>query len=40
VVTGVDDVRTNAAARKILVGNRIYIIIGDQLFTVQGERVK
>ena len=30
----------NAAARKILVGGQLYIVLGEQLFNIQGQRVK
>ena len=29
-----------AAARKILVGGQIYIVLGDHMFNIQGQRVK
>lgn len=38
--TEVITVQTEAVAKKVLVGNQIYIIVGEQLFTIQGQRVK
>ena len=30
----------DAPAKKVLVGGQIYILVGDQLFSIQGQRVK
>lgn len=38
--TEVVAVSTEAAARKVLIGGQIYIFVGEQLFTVEGVRVK
>ena len=33
-------VETDAPASKMLIGNQLYIIVGEQLFTIQGQRVR
>ncbi len=33
-------VETEAPAKKMLIGNQLYIVVGEQLFTIQGARVK
>ena len=33
-------IEENAAARKLLVGGQIYILVGEQLFTITGQRIK
>lgn len=38
--TEVVTIQTDAPARKILIGGELYIFVGEQLFTVQGQRVK
>lgn len=38
--TEVVAVQTDAPAKKVLIGGQLYIFVGEQLFTVQGQRVK
>ena len=38
--TEVVAVQTDAPAKKMLIGGQLYIFVGEQLFTVQGQRVK
>ncbi len=38
--TEVVAVQTDAPAKKVLIGGELYIFVGEQLFTVQGQRVK
>ena len=38
--TEVEMLDVDASARKILVGGQIYILLGEQLFNIQGQRVK
>ena len=38
--TEVENVTTNEPAKKILIGNHIYIIIGEQVFDFSGQKVK
>ena len=34
------DNEQQTAARKLIIGGRIYILIGDQLYNIQGQRIK
>lgn len=38
--TEIESVLDNTVARKILIGGQIYILVGEQLFTITGQRVK